>query len=84
MRRICTEVVIETCETYVIKHQRHLVRAWCEDCQKEVSLIPPSEAAILTFQETSAIFFLMDTNRIHFRYLREKTPFICLTSLCLA
>ncbi|MEP6901040.1 MAG: hypothetical protein ABJA66_04775 [Actinomycetota bacterium] len=83
MRKILTEVVIETTEVYVIKHQRHFIRSWCAGCGREVSLITPSEAALLTFQETAAIYSLMDENRVHFRFFGEKTPFICLPSLCL-
>ena len=84
MRKIRTEVVIETTEVYVIKHRRYFIRTWCEDCGREVSLVPPSEAALLTFQETGAIYSLMDENRVHFQLFEtEQTPFICLTSLCL-
>ncbi len=84
MRKILTEVVIETTEIYVIKHQRHFIRTWCEDCGREVSLITPSEAALLTFQETAEIYSLMDERRVHFRlFAPEQTPFVCLTSLCL-
>lgn len=83
MRKIRTEVVIETSEIYVVRHRRHLVRAWCEECSREVSLILPSEAALLTFQETGAIYSLMDERRVHFRFFGKKIPFVCLTSLCL-
>jgi hypothetical protein len=83
MRKIRTEVVIETTEVYVIKHRRLLFRTWCEDCGREVSLIPPSEAALLTFRETAAIYTLIDENRVHFRFFGNQTPFICLPSLCL-
>lgn len=83
MRKIRTEVVIETTEVYVIKHQRHFIRTWCEDCGREVSLVSPSEAALLTFQEPAAIYSLIDERRVHFRFFEEQIPFICLTSLCL-
>ena len=83
MRKLRTEVVIETTEVYVIKRQRHFIRTWCEDCGREVSLITPSEAALLTFQEPDAIYSLIDEKRVHFRFFGENTPFICLTSLCL-
>ncbi len=83
MRKIRTEVVIETTEVYVIKHRRLFFRTWCEDCGREVSLVSPSEAALLTFQETDAIYSLMNENRVHFRFFGENIPFICLTSLCL-
>jgi len=84
MRKIRTEVVIETTEVYVIRHRRHFIRTWCEECGREVSLIPPSEAALLTFQEPDTIYSLMDEKKIHFRlFAADQTPFICLTSLCL-
>ena len=84
MRKIRTEVVIETTEVYVIRHRRHFIRSWCEECGREVSLIPPSEAALLTFQEPDTIYSLMDEKKIHFRlFAADQTPFICLTSLCL-
>jgi hypothetical protein len=83
MRKILTEVVIETTEVYVIRHRRRFIRTWCAGCGREVSLITPSEAALLTFQEPDAIYSLIDENRVHFRFFGEKTPFVCLTSLCL-
>ena len=83
MRKIRTEVVIETNEIYIVKHRRLFVRAWCDECDREVSLIPPAEAALLTFRETDAIYSMIDEKKVHFRFFREKTPMVCLTSLCL-
>lgn len=83
MRKIRTEFVIETTEIYVIKRQRRFVRAWCEECDREVSLILPSEAALLTFRETDAVYSLIDERRVHFRFFGDENPFVCLTSLCL-
>lgn len=83
MRKLLTEVVIETTEIYVVRRRRLFIRAWCAECEREVSLIPPSEAALLTFQETTAIYTLINENQVHFRFFGEKTPFVCLASLCL-
>ena len=83
MRKIRTEVVIETTEVYVIKRRRLIFRSWCEDCGREVSLVTPSEAALLIFRETAAIYSLIDQRKVHFQLFGEQTPFICLTSLCL-
>ena len=83
MRKIQTEFVIETTEIYVVRRQRRFVRAWCEECEREVSLVPPTEAALLMFQEPKAIYSLIDERRVHFRLIGEKTPLVCLTSLCL-
>lgn len=84
MRKIRTQIVIETTEVYVIRRRRLVFRAWCEDCGREVSLVPPTEAALLLFQAPDAIYSLMEERKIHFRYFApQQTPFICLTSLCL-
>ena len=84
MQKILTEVVIETTEVYVIRRRRHFIRGWCDDCGREVSLIPPSEAALLIFREPEAIYSLIAEKRVHFRFFAvSETPFVCLTSLCL-
>ena len=84
MRKILTKVVIETTEVYVVRRRRHLIRAFCEECGREASLVLPTEAALLTFRETAAIYGLIAEKRVHFRFFNgEKTPFICLPSLCL-
>jgi len=84
MRKIRTEVVIETTEVYVIKRRRSFIRTWCDDCGREVSLVPPTEAALLIFQEPETIYSLILENRVHFRFFAQQaTPFICLPSLCL-
>lgn len=83
MRKIRTEFVIETTEVYVIKHRRSFIRTWCDECGREVSLVPPSEAALLAFQDQEAIYSLMNENRVHFRFFGGQSPFICLASLCL-
>lgn len=83
MRKIRTQIVIETTELYVIRRRRHLIRTWCADCGREVSLVPVAEAALLTFQETAAIYSLIEENRVHFQSFGNQNPFICLMSLCL-
>src|SRR5688572_18134735 len=40
MAKIRTEVFIETSETLIIKRSRTFVRTWCEDCEREVSMLP--------------------------------------------
>lgn len=83
MAKIQTEIFIETHKTHVFKRKRYFVRAYCELCGREVSLLPPGEAAFLTGQETEKIHSLVATGKIHFRYFNEQKLFVCLTSLCL-
>ena len=83
MAKIRTEVFIETSETFVIKRNRTFVRAWCEDCGREVSMLPLQEAARFSGHDVKAIRLMMENQRIHFCYLKPETLCICLRSLCL-
>lgn len=84
MKKVRTEVFIETHQISLVKRKRFFIRAYCEHCQREVSLFPPAEAAFLICQETEEIYSLMNSNKIHFSYLKEGQPLVCLTSVCLA
>lgn len=83
MAKIRTEVFIETSETLIIKRNQTFVRAWCQDCGREVNMIPLLEAALLTGHDVKAIYTLMENQRIHFCYLKPETASVCLRSLCL-
>jgi hypothetical protein len=83
MAKTRTEVFIETSEILIIKRKRAFVRAWCEDCAREVNMLPLQEAALLTGHDVKAIRSMMENRRIHFLYLKPETPSICLRSLCL-
>jgi hypothetical protein len=78
-----TEVLIETSEILIIKRSRTFVRSWCEDCGREVGMLPIPEAALLTGYDAAAIRSLMENRHVHFRYLKAETPYICLRTLCL-
>jgi hypothetical protein len=83
MAKIRTEVFIETSEVLIIKRNRTFVRAWCEDCRREVSMLPLGEAARLSGHDVKTIRSMMENRHIHFCYLKPETPSVCLRSLCL-
>ena len=83
MAKIRTEVFIETSEILIIKRDRTFVRAWCEDCEREVSMLSVREAALLTGHDVKAIRSMMENRDIHFRDLKPAAPRVCLRSLCL-
>jgi len=83
MTRTRTEVSIETSEILIIRQNRTFVRTWCDDCEREVSMLPIQEAASLTGHDLKAIHLMMENQHIHFCYLKLGTPSICLRSLCL-
>lgn len=83
MAKIRTEVFIETSETLIIKRKRTLVRTWCADCEREVSMLPIPEAALITGHDVKAIRAMIENQHVHFCYLKSETLRICLRSLCL-
>ena len=83
MAKIRTEVFIETSEIFIVKRNRTSVRTWCEDCRREVSMLPLPEAALLTGHDVEAIHSMMENRRVHFYYPNPETPSVCLRSLCL-
>jgi hypothetical protein len=82
MAKTRTEVFIETSEILIIKRNRSFIRTWCEDCRREVGMLPLPEAAWLTGHDVRAIRTMMENQLIHFCYLKTDTPCICLRSLC--
>ena len=83
MAKTRIEVFIETSEILIIKRNRNFVRTWCGECAREVSMLPLVEAAQLTGHDVKAIHSMMESQHVHFRYLKPETPCICLRSLCL-
>lgn len=83
MAKIRTEVFIETSEIFIVKRKRAFVRTWCQDCEREVSMLPLQEAALLTGHDVNAIRSMMENQSVHFCYLKSETPSVCLRSLCL-
>jgi hypothetical protein len=83
MAKTRTEVFIETSEVLIIRRKRTFVRNWCEDCGREVNMLPLPEAALLSGYDVKAIRSMMENRHIHFCYLKSATPCICLRSLCL-
>ena len=83
MAKIQKEVFIETYEISIVRRKSFFVRAYCELCEREVTMLPPAKAAFLTCQKTEQIYSLMNSNQVHFRYFKEDKPLVCLTSLCL-
>lgn len=83
MTVIRTEIFVETRETCIIRRRRFFIRAFCRQCGREVTWLSPAEAAFLTCREPEEIFSMIDSNKIHVRYLKEEKPFVCLPSACL-
>ncbi len=82
METIRTTITIETEEVWIIKRRRFVVQSFCRQCNREVSMIPPDEAALLLCHDINTIYSLIEGNRFHILYFNDVKPLICLNSLC--
>ena len=79
MRR--TEVSIEMEQLMVIQRRRGSVTSRCKECDVEVVMLTPDEAALVTLASTRSLYRMIDSGMVHF----EETPAglirLCLPSL---
>jgi hypothetical protein len=78
-----TRFLIKTREFKIVRRRKFFVRAYCEQCQREVSLLPPADAAFLVCRDTEEIYSWINAEKIHCFYLNGGITFVCLTSVCL-
>jgi len=74
-------ILFETQKTRVYRRSRPSVRGFCACCGRDVTLLSPSAAANLLSENAARIYFLMDTNKVHYCGDADGTPLICLVSL---
>lgn len=74
-------IVIETESIWIVKRKRIFIRSFCLECNREVCLIPPREAALLSFCDLDTVYSFMENRCVHIKYFNDK-PLICLNSLC--
>ena len=81
MEKSRSKITIETDEVWIIKRKRFFVRCYCHKCEREVSMVPPDEAALLACRDIGSIYMSMERDQFHI-YYDETKPLICLNSLC--
>jgi hypothetical protein len=77
-----SKITIETDEVWIIKRKRFFVRCYCPECEREVSMVPPDEAALLACRDIGSIYSSMERDQFHMFYYEGTKPLICLNSLC--
>jgi hypothetical protein len=83
MATYSSKITIETREIHIIKYRRSFLRAYCLQCQREVGMISPRDAALLSGKDLNTIDMLMQTEQFHWGSFDEGKSFICINSLCL-
>jgi hypothetical protein len=74
------EVTVETYEVLIISRRGGLIRSWCANCGKQVTVISMDEACAAGLS-AETISQRGETGRIHLIEIAGDPPFICLNSL---
>ena len=76
-----TEITVEKSEVFVVRKCSNVVVAWCEQCNEEVRMITPEQAASMNRVSTRVIYALLETGRIHFTETATGLLLVCLNSV---
>ena len=76
-----TEITIESHRLLIVRRRPAAVRAWCEGCLAEVTMIAPSAAAAAAGVSSRTIYRWIEEARIHFREDFGGLLFVCAGSL---
>lgn len=76
-----TEIAFELEQILVVKRRRGSVSGWCNDCELEVVMLTPDEAASVTSATTRALYRMVDAGRIHFTETQSGLIRVCFPSL---
>ena len=80
-RKKRTEITVELEQMMIVKRREGAVCDWCPDCQRDVVMLTPDEAASLTPASTRALYRLIDVGRIHFIETQAGLIRLCFPSL---
>ena len=81
LRKRRTEIAFELEQTIIVKRRSGSASGWCNDCELEVVMITPDEAASITSMTTRALYRLVDAGIIHFTETEGGLIRLCLPSL---
>jgi hypothetical protein len=75
-----TEIAFELDQIMIVKRRKGAVSEWCLNCEEDVVMLTPDEAASITSTTTRALYRLVDAEIIHFTET-EGLIRLCLPSL---
>jgi excisionase family DNA binding protein len=81
VKRKKTEIVIELDEVFIIRRPQQLSSAWCVECDKQVRMLTPEQAATLVGLSSRFIYRWIEAGSIHFSETGDRQMFICQNSL---
>ena len=76
-----TEITIERSEVLVVRRANKALYAWCAECEAEVRMGTPEEAAALAHLSMRTIYRRVETGRVHFTETVDGGLLVCLNSI---
>lgn len=76
-----TEITIEKSECLIVHKPRELSFAWCVECDAEVQMLQPEEAARIACVSTRTIYCWIEAGMIHFNEADKNNLLVCCNSL---
>jgi hypothetical protein len=78
MRR--TEITAETREVLIFR-RREGFECWCDQCERQVRMVGPEEAAATMGISLRLVFLQIEVGKLHFKETDQESVFICVNSL---
>ncbi|HEY2866787.1 MAG TPA: hypothetical protein VGJ02_06825 [Pyrinomonadaceae bacterium] len=82
METIRTTITVEETETWMITRRRHFSRRACPQCGRDVSVMPPEDAAMLMCRDLRSVEALIAGGDLHIVADERGKLLVCLNSLC--
>jgi hypothetical protein len=82
LETIRTTITVEETETWLITRRRHYSRRPCPQCGRDVSVLPPEDAAMLMCRDLRSVEALIAGGELHVVADERGTGLVCLNSLC--
>lgn len=76
-----TEIILEIDQVILARAAGASGLAWCEQCAREVMMVTPDQAAVITRKSGRIIYRWVETGHVHFIERGEGSLLICLDSL---
>jgi hypothetical protein len=75
------EITVETHRLTVVRRRREPARGWCRQCEKEVLMLPPDEAAGKAGVSVRTVNRWVEAETIHFNETNRGLLLICANSV---
>lgn len=81
MRKIKTEITIQTEEVLIVRASRRASRTQCHQCSGETLMVTPEEAMALAGENAREIYRWVEAGWVHYTEMPGGSLLVCLDSI---